>query len=438
MICEGKVVKSEFKDYLKTVRESWVMNVSNTPENAKIEIFYKGNKGYTLEATYKISKSGVLKTVVDTAVNTVESAVTLGKKKPDKLLEALSDQNLVRQLSLILHDQLPMFSVVRFKKDGKHIFNLPAKIIVPKALDMWVYELSYNSSLGIWESKVVGSIKDDGGRWLYDLQKGAVDFNKPYYVQAKVGRGGHVGRITPFLDKELGKYGFNSLLDDLFSSLDSSFAGLRIGIPMLKGDNLISQSTLISTFVESRSGLLKGLRFYYDIAPELTDGEEKFGWKRASLGWSLDLPMPGFLAKHVDRVDAAFKLGLTDISANFAVLDTSSNSYIYLPFEASNSLSLGVEFGVEKTLIGILMRAWFSYDNSGLLGGDVSFSTIKLGLDSYFDVYDFIGNGTTLQALAFTFYEQPTLSKSGEDEDVLIKEVSYRLFFIGGGLTISW
>ena len=146
-----------------------------------------------------------------------------------------------------------------------------------------------------------------------------------------------------------------------------------------------------------------------------------------------------FLEQFVSRLDVGFKLGLLDVNARFKLAD-SFGSEVVLAFEDTNSPSLGLEFGMEKSVIGILARAWFSYDDSRLSTGSVGVTSLKLGLDGYYDIYKFSGGDTSLQAMVFTFFEEPTWTRNDvtASDESFIKEISFRLFFVGGGLTLSW
>ena len=223
VICEGNVIKTPIKDFLKTTRESWVLHIGNDADKVSFAIYHRSMKGFDLEAEYTLSR---MAEVIPGGV--VADAIS-SKKSGDRLFEALRDPNMIRYLSLILQDQLPVLAVVRFRKNGRHTFNLDPNVIKPDTVDLTVFDLKFNNN--IFEPQVVGQIKDGGGRWIYDLKKGGYSFDKPYFVQASKGRLQHQTRLNSLLDNAVNKYGFGSFLDGLLSSLDSSFAGIRIGLP---------------------------------------------------------------------------------------------------------------------------------------------------------------------------------------------------------------
>ena len=232
---------------------------------------------------------------------------------------------------------------------------------------------------------------------------------------------------------------FLKLLDSLlFDSLSSSLAGIRYGLPLISGGTIISETSYLSTMVEIRGGPVKGLRYYYDMAPKSTksgaSGEETFTWSRWYFGWSFDIPLPTAVLPFISRADVVPKLGGMSVNMD-VVVDPDLDP---LNVSTNNNLYTGIEVGLERDLAAFRVRLWGGADFSGaLIAVEDTVTSQKIGADLTYDAMEF--KNTKLTLLTFLNAERLSLEK-GEKTDgtTTINNVSFNLAFFGLGVALSW
>lgn len=322
--------------------------------------------------------------------------------------------------------------------------------------DLLVYELSYDTSTKKWLPKVRASLKrteeKKTAKKRVDTFQVAQTYlpladKKAYWVQSSRGLNKRQKEYEAVLSKNMEGLSLLNFLDRLiFDSFESNYAGFRYGKSFLAGSSIVTETDLFSLLVEMRSGIFNGLRYYYDLTPEKVRGSgdtrEFFSMSRGSVGWAFDFELPTFMQFLVSRVEVQPKFGLLDLKSDFKIKDEEGTEQS-LNFNARNVYDLALELGVEKESYWFRSRLWYSFSAAafGLSNkSNVSVLSNKAGLDTYFDLINY-GNWD-INILAFVLAERLNLSKANKDlaenEDLGISEVTFNLFFIGGGFTISW
>ncbi len=86
------------------------------------------------------------------------------------------------------------------------------------------------------------------------------------------------------------KLGWNQISRALSNQISSAYVGVRYGKQLLSGDPLLKQSAIFGLVGEFRSGILKGLRLYYDRHPKIrvkdNDITPFMFWDRFIVGYS--------------------------------------------------------------------------------------------------------------------------------------------------------
>ena len=268
-----------------------------------------------------------------------------------------------------------------------------------------------------------------------------------YWVQNSNGLNLRQSLYEKRLAMDLEGFSVLGLVDRLFlESLTSNYFGLRYGRSFLKGRSVITETPLISLLVEMRSGLFAGLRWYYDYMPKVKAssdfGQEHFAMKRLLLGWAFDYKAPKSFSKFVSRVDLQPKLGLLDVEAQFLVADSNG---VLSPFElkAKNIANLSLELGIERESWLTRNRLWVSYSSAKIAvknSAGLGISSSRIGLDIYIDLST--RRRLKWSALAFGMAENMELTRDNRTllrkSDSAISEISFNLFFLGGGLSLSW
>lgn len=250
------------------------------------------------------------------------------------------------------------------------------------------------------------------------------------------------------LASRFGQFTILSFLDRLlFETLNSNYAGIRYGQSFLASDSIVAQANLISILVELRSGYLAGLRWYYDTSPKVTrqvgDDVERFQWTRASLGWAFDVPVPEFVKPLITGFNVQPKIGLLDLDAKFILMDEAEGVYRSLNFSAKNSFDFSLEIDTEYESYWSRNRLWaaFSIAAYGHNNRDgLKTASQRLGVDAYFDILNW--KQINVNLLAFGMIENLNLSKNKDSllsqSEEAISDLNFSLFFLGGGVTVSW
>ena len=130
-------------------------------------------------------------------------------------------------------------------------------------------------------------------------------------------------------------------------------------------------------------------------------------------------------------------------SRQLATDDT--NSLYPIQLNVTKKLLLGLELGLERKIFNYnLVRGWLSYSKMYDPKSAVSsaYSSVKTGLDLYWDLYQF--KSTRLKLLTFGLAEFDSLKgvlafdESIKDAKGQTFPISYNLYYVGAGLTLAW
>jgi hypothetical protein len=221
------------------------------------------------------------------------------------------------------------------------------------------------------------------------------------------------------------------------------YTGFRYGFSLANGDaaKLLKKSTIFSLFVEVRKTMLAGLRYYYDVVPvesaTINGVPVEYGWQRHLLGYAFGWDVDSV----IDRINLTPKLGVYTLKARFPrTVDGSTTSEV---FDISGALSLGYELDVEWNGPFGVVRPWLGQDVSGSKlgsGSKDSVSTLRYGLDAFFEMPQFSGTrGVGIAFLLFIMNENITIS--GEDKGLAGEddfEIGINVPYAGAGLSLYW
>jgi hypothetical protein len=242
-----------------------------------------------------------------------------------------------------------------------------------------------------------------------------------------------------------------SLSSLLLDTAASGYVGLRYGLQVLSGDELLGKTSMFSLLVEIRGGPAKGIRYYYDKLPKTTakqegvdgDVDTSIEWSRHVLGYSFDFD-PGFL---VDRVTIDPKLGMWNFQAELPTEKDEEDRVVATEeFKLGNTVSVALEVGLELLSDWYTLRGWYSIDSGySLLKTGGTITSNRFGIDTYFTAgptFSVFGMPLKTALLAFFVHESVTL-EAGKTEDPdageeAITGVSYDGGYAGGGVAISW
>ncbi len=235
------------------------------------------------------------------------------------------------------------------------------------------------------------------------------------------------------------------LSEKWYDLMGSVYVGLRYGLPLIKSDYLFESVPFFGVFGEFRSGLLDGLKVYYDMVQDAAkdDGVSKseYSFSRLTVGVSFD--------DHTDLgvfnyFDVTPKLGVTTLRLSMEPSSVESEAPSY-EFSQFRSPTIGIEVGAEKRHSYGLFRLWNFYSYSvGVLAIDKKYSTrtVRLGMDALFDLIDL--GSISLGVLGFGVADYTSISskvtESAEavSQDAVITNLSTRNMIVGGGVTLKW
>lgn len=372
-------------------------------------------------------------------------------------LVALQKNTALDYLSRMILESLPTGWAYKHRSGTSAIHWSVATHLPKLPSSLYVYQLRFDQGRKIWLPQVRAVLKrNDLQHEPGNIRKESFEIvqswlplvdGQSYWVQSVDGRNQRQDEYEKKLQESLGGFSILNLVDRLlFESFSSNYAGVRWGKSFLRGDSILTQSQLVSVLVEMRNGPLAGLRWYYDFSPRSHASrqglEEYFAMKRASLGWAIEWRTPRSMQSFLSRLDLQPKVGLLDITSQFVAEDSLGNLRM-LGFSAHNILSLSLELGLEKETSWFRHRLWTSLSSArfGLRNrAGVSVTSTKAGLDNYFELGKW--HHAEMGILLFGLAENLSLSRDSSKildlDDVGISELSFNLFFLGGGVTVSW
>ena len=436
----------------------WIIQVVDTKET------------FEITAQHRVLKEGK-------SHNHTEAKVEIPAS--EKSMEVLSDPEVSNLISLSISDSLPFAMPIDLEnrniKQLRKRDKLKRLQPLPRGENLTVFSLIYDKKKDKWKPQIVGLAKNITSKkklkdvppdepkkkfkqvhkWKLRLSKSKIDSDAEYFAQSSKGRGASFKEIGDKLDYTLAKYGLsrNPLLSAFIDTIASGYTGIRYGYPVVTGDPLISQATLVGIFAEVRGGPINGLRWYWDFSPRTTtvvEGNELFfEWSRPTFGWSFSREFNHFL---LTRADIVPKVGWMNLEAKVYIPsqleneDGSQAEGVTEEFTLENSFAAGIEIGIEKQTTWMLLRLWGAGDGAGFLNtlpGAGSTTSLRGGLDAYFDFVDY--GSFESSVLLFTFGERISLSRNPsesaqleEEAGVALEGISYILGFVGVGVTLTW
>jgi hypothetical protein len=162
--------------------------------------------------------------------------------------------------------------------------------------------------------------------------------------------------VSEIISRNLG-----GMFQDITDTVAHGYSGIRYGVPIASGNDLLSKANIIQILVEIRGGPVEGLRAYIDLVPEVKsetdDIETLINWTRYVLGWSFGYDVSDATGGLVNTLDFAPKLGVWSFDAQLAVPLASGES-AKQSLKLDNAISTGIEIGVEKQYDLSLVRLW--------------------------------------------------------------------------------
>lgn len=208
--------------------------------------------------------------------------------------------------------------------------------------------------------------------------------------------------------------------------------------------------TFFGAVVESRSGIIKGFRGYYDNTPTITNPrtQEQYGARRIQLGRAFDFKLPRF----IDRIVITPQIGQWDVQSRVMVIDPNhpAEEHVF-PIRIARALSFGIEGGAEFSAVNFVGRLWGSRDTSGgklsrYSGGKVDGS--RFGFDGIYRLTEIGGrrSGRWLAPMVFVLKEDVSLvsdhgdsfQRNGQTIAFDAVQISYAMTYVGGGLGLIW
>ncbi len=232
------------------------------------------------------------------------------------------------------------------------------------------------------------------------------------------------------------------LLSTLKGAVPGGYVGLRYGFPLYKDGLFVSKAHTFGLLVEIRSGWFQGLRFMYELTPQIKEsykGEDlTYRSSRGVVGWSMGMNFFSLIS----RIDLVPKIGQWTFNADVPVEVPGSDEIIVKKFKLDTAISFGIESGMEMSVPWVLLRLWVGFDKAlPLLAntGDGSVSSLKFGGDAILDG-PAISKLVDIDFLLFAMQESVTITQKDTDSnsDVTVDGISYVMRSAGAGVTISW
>ena len=410
------------------IPRSWTLKISGDSNQKKFEIFF-------------IDGSGVATLQSDLTLETeLTPIVLLGVKRTRSIIGAhlslgLPFRSIVRQAA-ISHEGV-------IKLAGDKLSDLP-----PPEFPLRIFAL--NRSKGLWLPVVFGSAEfdnDDPAALQYkinvtDPARLAALRSKSkraiFYLQQSEGRDEERERLNAAIKSDLGGF-----LKKFLSIARAVYLGGRFGQPLGKATGVLSKASTVGVFGEFRAGLLQGVKFNYDLIPEVkasTDSTtQKFKWSRIQLGYGFGRRFNNILFNWIDLTP---KLGVT--SLEFVQGGSDVTGDLGFNFTLQRAPTLGAELGIEKRTPYFLARLWsYGSYSVGMLQVDKKYrsTSIRVGFDVYRDLFSM--GSVKLALLGFGASDATVFSRTASDTELekdpnLVTNLKYQSIYGGGGLTLTW
>jgi hypothetical protein len=410
----------------------------------------------------------------DASANSKESRFVVGRVSlPAVSGEFLDDAVLLDLWALALLDVMPMAWLAPAPLPGDHgaaeasheVMPDDPDEILPQALTL--FTLRFEQKKHIWRAQVVGTAHrwDDGGRfrWVPDWRSETSQAHAEVYGQ-RAGesqltsiRARFLSRLADLTEDRAStlseaaedlRLRYGSLRGDVWRNatqqLAAGFGGLRYGVELVDPKKTtIPQRNLVSLLAEFRSGVLTGLRVYWDYVPTVKksfqDDTLEFGYYRVLLGYGFGYDLPSSIARFGPRrIELAPKLGIWNLGARLPVADA-AGEVAFHDFRIRDALGFGLEVSAElgrletSTLFSPMTRPWYARDLSlSDFGNSLASKTSsqRFGLDAFWKGPR-LGQLVGLSFILFGFYEEVEIGGQGFSVGTVTA-------YGGGGATIDW
>ena len=400
--------------------DDWLMRVVYTPEKSGVEIYFVSNSRLKLEASYMVPEDGDLLFLI---------------KKPEYLID------LIR----LLHDQLPMHSIVKLMLNPTSIEVSPTRIWDSYPSQIVLYDsLAWDAGRKMWTSNVVGyavpPTNTFATTWKVVMTNQKIDANTIILAHNGLGRGTDLRKLQ------------EKLLKDMYDTpaeippfMRENATTLRFG-KRLSGDKKVyGTSPQLGLTADIRKGMLGGLRLAASAMPKSTftldDGSQGY-WASNTLaiGWSVDLFGEGRKDPIRNRIDVQPRLSLLKLSSRMLAMDDKITKYPVVVAIDQKFLG-GGEIGFEQLYFtDSLVRLWLSYDQL-LEHSKNDYWSVKSGIDVYWSL--FAAGSVRFKLLTFGSFEycRVTGRLSFSDGDLLdtkqqMLPMTYGMAFVGMGIVI--
>jgi hypothetical protein len=258
-----------------------------------------------------------------------------------------------------------------------------------------------------------------------------------FYLQQSEGREEERERLSSAIKSDLGGF-----LKKFLGIARAVYLGGRFGQPLGKTEGVLSKAATVGVFGEFRAGLLQGVKFNYDLIPEVksssTSTSQKFSWSRMQLGYGFGQRFNNILFNWIDLTP---KLGITNLE--FVQGESDVTGDLGFNFKLQKAPTVGAELGIEKRTPYFLARLWtYGSYSVGMLQVDKKYrsTSIRLGFDVYRDLFSM--GSVKLALLGFGASDATVFSRTATDEELekdpnLVTNLKYQSIYGGGGLTVN-
>ena len=342
----------------------------------------------------------------------------------------LASEPSVQMLGLSLRDQLPIFSRLKqklaefkdFEKGDLIKINNPDKIEVRPYEKIYLYTVRYNRKTKVWVPLWLGGAKyakNKGGWEITEIANldSIGDIGGPVFLHHKEGP----DQFAKVWQEQLEDYELpvvKNLVNSLTRSVSSGYAGLRFGLPRS-----------IGLLLESRDGLLGGVRFYADHflkIPSESDDAPLRGYQatKIALGYGFGLDIEATKT----RFEIVPRIGMQKFRVEVLSFDGQ-----YELFELPNALYLSLGAAMVQDLFEIAFMR-INYNQDFIISLDQGESGERaFGVDLFF-------KGPQISKvfnLGFLLYGQQSttefVQKSTTRNDIVFSQQYYGL-----GVTLAW
>ena len=366
----------------------------------------------------------------------------------DTLKEALKKPNISVLLATRLLDEAPYAFLVD-PTQKKHTIKRQFRATPPSRFAVFSHRFLENRAA---ESRLIATLARAGRKgpsYRLHLQDPYYDGRKRYFAQNKEGRGKKSWLLESRLNRFLRKYDSRVVIKNLLDILSGGFAGVRYGTPLTKGDTIVAKSPMLGIFTEVRGGPLAGLRWYWDIGPEVEEVvnglKTSITWSRPSFGWAATFRLMESDALSFE-LDLTPKVGLMDLDGRFIVTSNQTEKDTIASFITKNAFTVGIDGGITWKSPWFLIRTWGASDLQALSSygnSNSSVSSIRAGLDTFWDLFT-MWEMFEFTLLGFVAGERLSIERDLQDaldnqtDGVGIQGLSFITLYAGLGVTLQW